>query len=87
MYITTDRFTKEKEIVSTRVRVEGRLITLGLFADRYITFSPDRYEIRKKATDEELRGVKLRAGGTVLRWETLDENLTVEGIVASRFQI
>ncbi len=31
--------------------------------------------------------VSLRLDGTALRWEKLDEDLTVQGIVAGRFQL
>lgn len=31
--------------------------------------------------------VRLEIGGTALRWESLDEDLTVAGVVAGRFQL
>jgi hypothetical protein len=34
-----------------------------------------------------LAEVRLEVGGTALRWESLDEDLTVEGVVAGRFQL
>ena len=36
---------------------------------------------------EQLREVTLELNGFALRWEDLDEDLTVPGIVAGRFQV
>jgi hypothetical protein len=41
----------------------------------------------KNATDEQLKEVTLRLYGYVLRWEFLDENITVPGAVAENFQL
>ncbi len=87
MSTTADSYIKEREIVATAVRVEGRKITVDLFDGRTVGFPADRYKILSKATDAELQAVSLRAGGTALRWEKLDEDLTVEGVVAGRFQL
>ena len=38
------------------------------------------------ATDEQLQNVKLRLNGYALRWEELDEDITVRGILEGRFQ-
>ena len=35
----------------------------------------------------ELAEVRLEVGGTALRWESLDEDISVEGVVAGRFQL
>ena len=37
--------------------------------------------------EPELAEVRLEVGGTALRWESLDEDLTVAGVVAGRFQL
>ena len=39
-----------------------------------------------RATDEQLQKVKLRLNGYALRWEELDEDITVRGILEGRFQ-
>ena len=54
---------------------------------RIIGFPADRFRILKNATDEQLKEVKLRLNGYALRWESLDEDITVPGIVAGRFQL
>jgi hypothetical protein len=38
------------------------------------------------ATDEQLAGVSLRLKGSALRWEALDEDITVTGAALGRFQ-
>lgn len=43
--------------------------------------------LRLSASDEALRGVRLRLGGLALRWDDLDEDLTVRGIVEGRVQL
>jgi hypothetical protein len=40
-----------------------------------------------KATDEQLKEVTIRLNGYALRWENLDEDITVKGIVAGNFQL
>lgn len=87
MSITAGSIAREREIVATKVWVEGRKIFLELYDGRIIGFPADRYVILSKASDEELKEAILRAEGTALRWENLDEDLTVEGIVAGRFQL
>jgi hypothetical protein len=39
-----------------------------------------------QATDEQLAEVTLRLGGFAMRWETLDEDITVTGAALGRFQ-
>jgi excinuclease ABC subunit B len=46
----------------------------------------NRFKLLKKATDEELKEGKLR-GNFALRWEKLDEDISVEGLLAGRFQL
>lgn len=87
MSITADNTVKEKEVVATKVWLDGRKVFLELYDGRIIGFPADRYVILSKASDEQLKEVLLRAEGTALRWEKLDEDLTVEGIVAGRFQL
>jgi len=41
----------------------------------------------KEASEAELGDVRLEVGGTALRWESLDEDISVEGVVAGRFQL
>ena len=66
---------------------EGRTIYIELTDGRIIGFPADRFHILKKATDEQLKEVTLRLCGYALRWESLDEDITVPGIVAGNFQL
>ena len=66
---------------------EGRTIYLELTDGRIIVFPADRFKILKKASTEELKEVSLRLNGFALRWENLDEDITVPGVVAGNFQL
>jgi hypothetical protein len=70
-----------------QVWIEKRTIFIELIDGRIVGFPADRFRILKKATDEQLKEVKLRLNGSALRWENLDEDITVKGIVEGRFQL
>jgi len=72
---------------ATRARAENRMIFIELTDGRIIGFPADRFKILKNATDEQLKEVKIRLNGYALRWESLDEDITVPGIVAGNFQL
>jgi len=75
------------EPAAIRVWVESRTIFLELTDGRIIGFPADRFLILKAATDEQLKEVTLRLDGYALRWESLDEDITVPGVVAGNFQL
>lgn len=75
------------EPAAIRAWAEGRMIFVELTDGRIIGFPADRFKILKNATDEQLKEVKIRLNGYVLRWESLDEDITVPGIVAGNFQL
>lgn len=81
----------EKEVTvepaAIRAWAEKRIIFVELTDGRIIGFPADRFKILKNATDEQLKEVKIRLNGYALRWETLDEDITVPGIVAGNFQL
>jgi Protein of unknown function (DUF2442) len=66
---------------------EGRKIFIELFDGRIIGFPADRFKILSKASDEALAKVKIEVNGFALRWEELDEDITIPGIIAGRFQL
>ena len=66
---------------------DGRTIFLELTDGRIFGFPANRFRILKKATDEQLKEVQLRLNGYALRWESLDEDITVPGVVAGNFQL
>lgn len=75
------------EPAALNVWVDGRMVYLELTDGRIVGFPADRFKILHRATDEQLKGVCLELNGTALRWEELDEDLTVAGVVAGRFQL
>jgi len=62
-------------------------IFVELTDGRIVGFPADRFRILKSATNEQLKAVTLRLDGFALRWEELDEDLTVPGVVAGNFQL
>ena len=79
--------TYNSESVAIKAWVDKRVIYLELTDGRIFGFPADRFLILSKASDEQLKDVKIEVGGYALRWEELDEDLTVSGIVAGRFQL
>lgn len=79
--------TVEVEPTAINVWVEKRNIFIELTDGRIIGFPANRFKILKSATDEQLKEVTLRLNGYALRWESLDEDITVAGIVAGKFQL
>lgn len=77
----------DSEPCALRAWAEGRMIFLDLADGRIIGFPADRFRILKTASKEELKKVTVEVNGFALRWEELDEDMTVEGILAGRFQL
>jgi len=65
----------------------GRTIFIELTDGRNISFPADRFKILAKASDEQLKEVTVRLNGYALRWENIDEDITVKGIIAGNFQL
>lgn len=75
------------EPAAIRVWSEKRTIYIELTDGRIIGFPANRFRILADAPDEKLAEVTLRLNGYALRWESLDEDITVPGIVAGNFQL
>ena len=75
------------DAAAIRVWVEGRMIFLELQDGRVVGFPADRFHRLRGASDEQLRHVRIEVQGYALRWEELDEDITVPGVVAGRFQL
>ena len=75
------------ELVAIKAWAEKRTIYIELTDGRIIGFPADRFKILSKATEKQLKEVSLRLNGFALRWESLDEDITVPGIVAGNFQV
>ena len=63
------------------------MMFLELTDGRQIGFPADRFRILHGATDAQLVDVVLRLDGAALRWEEIDEDISVRGIVEGRFQL
>lgn len=87
MSITSVEKESYVEPAAIRAWAEDRMIFVELTDGRIIGFPADRFKILKNATDEQLKEVKIRLNGYALRWESLDEDITVPGIVAGNFQL
>ena len=87
MNITTVDTVLETEPAALRVWVDRRMVFLELTDGRIVGFPADRFNRLKAASDEQLQKVTVELDGYALRWEELDEDITVPGIVAGRFQL
>ena len=63
------------------------MIYLELTDGRIIAFPAARFQRLKAATDEQLKAVTVEVNGYALRWEELDEDITVPRVVAGNFQL
>ena len=75
------------EAVAMRAWAEARMIFMELTDGRIVAFPAARFTRLKSATDEQLKAVKVEVNGFALRWEELDEDITVPGVVAGRFEL
>ena len=87
MTSTAVKYPITTEPAAIKAWVEGRSIYLELTDGRVIGFPADRFKILKRVSTEELKEVSLRLNGFALRWENLDEDITVPGVVAGNFQL
>lgn len=78
--------TVETEPLALRAWAAGRMIFVELTDGRQIGFPADRFERLAQAGEADLAEVEIRLNGYALRWEKLDEDITVRGIVEGRFQ-
>ena len=64
-----------------RAWVEKRMVFVELTDGSQIGFPAPRFRLLADASDEALAKVELCLNGAALRWEELDEDITVQGIV------
>lgn len=76
----------EFEVLATRVWVDSCIVFVELTDGRQLGFPADRFDRLSEATNEQLQNVKLRLNGYALRWDELDEDITVRGVFEGRFQ-
>ncbi len=87
MSFTTFENRVETDPIAINVWVKKRMVYVELTDFRIIAFPADRFIILKNASDKQLQKVELRLNGYALRWEELDEDITVKGILEGRFQL
>lgn len=87
MSTTTVEPSAAVEPAGLRAWAERRTIYIELHDGRIIGFPADRFRLLKAASEEQLAKVRLELNGYALRWEELDEDITVPGVVAGRFQL
>jgi hypothetical protein len=75
------------EPAAIKAWVAQRTVFVELTDGRIIGFPAARFKLLSAASDEQLQKVTLRLNGYALRWEELDEDITVPGIVAGHFQL
>ena len=84
---TTPNPALATEPAAIRAWVENRVVFLELSDGRILGFPACRFKRLKDASDELLQEVKVELDGYALRWEELDEDITVPGVVAGHFEL
>lgn len=75
------------EPAALRAWTEKRMIYVELTDGRIVGFPAARFKRLKAATDDQLKQMTVELDGYALRWDEIDEDITVPGIVAGRFQL
>ena len=75
------------EPAAIRAWAEGRTSCIELHDGRTVGFPADRFRILANASDEQLARVEVEVSGYALRWDELDEDISVSGILAGHFQL
>ena len=70
---------------ATRAWCRDGKIWVELTDRRCVGAPTDKFPQLRDATEDLLSKIRLEARGRALRWEELDEDLTVDGIVAGRW--
>ena len=70
---------------ATRAWCERGMVWIELADGRQVGVPTSKFPRLRNASDRDLAKVSVEARGKALRWEELDEDLLVEGIVAGRF--
>ncbi len=82
---------KQSDIISEPVALDAwaksRMVYIQLTDGRVVGFPAARFKLLKDATNEQLAKVEIRLNGYTLRWEELDEDITVKGIILGNFQL
>ena len=87
MNAQSEQIELEQEVAAIRAWAEGRTIYIELHDGRIIGFPSDRFARLNSASEDALKEVSVEVNGYALRWNNIDEDLTVNGILAGRFQL
>ena len=68
-----------------RAWIRESKVWIELDDGREIGFPADKFPRLARADVESLAKVEIQARGTALRWEELDEDLSIDGILAGRW--
>ena len=70
---------------ATRAWCDRGMVWVELADGRQIGVPTCKFPRLQNASEQDLAKVRVEARGKALRWEDLDEDLLVEGVVAGRF--
>jgi len=70
---------------ATRAWCERGMVWIELADGRQVGVPTGKFPRLQNASEQNLAKVRVEARGKALRWEELDEDLLVEGVVAGRF--
>lgn len=87
LHFIQNDFDLVAEPLAIKAWAEGFRVFIELHDERIISFPASRFIILSIATESQLKEVKIRANGKALRWDNLDEDITIKGIIAGSFQI
>ena len=77
----------KSEPLAVKAWVDNRRVFVELTDQRIVAFPANRFKRLKDAPDHLLQKVRVEVNGYALRWEELDEDITVPGIVAGHFEL
>lgn len=75
------------EPAANRTWAERRTVFIELADGRIFGFPANRFKRLKDASDQELKEVEIQVNGYALRWDNLDEDITVPGVVFGNFEL
>ena len=78
---------RSAEPAALRAWAADRMIYIELTDGRIVGFPASRFGRLAGASPEQLEKVTVELDGFALRWEELDEDITVPGVVAGHFQL
>ena len=84
---TTATAELSTDVLALRAWIDRRNVFLELHDGRIFGFPASRFRRLRDASDVDLQKVRIELGGAALRWDEIDEDLTVRGVVAGRFEL